>query len=97
LKDMRSRQIIVAEERHLDDDLVKGYMHEGFGVMAVPDLSAAGKGTADYLLTVMADELEEFLKDGEQIVVLRSRRDAFTRSLLGKLSKRKLEVQVKEI
>ena len=97
MKDMRSGQIIVVQDRHMDEELVKGYMQEGYGIIEVPDFSSAAKTSADYLVTVMADEIQEFLKDGEQVVVLHGKKDTWVSQLLTKLSKRKLQVAVQEI
>lgn len=97
MKDMRSKQIIVVQDRHMNEELVKGYMREGYGVIEIPDLSTAGRSSADYLMTVMADEIQEFLKDGEQVVVLQTKKDKWTHQLLLKLSKRKLGVTVKDL
>jgi hypothetical protein len=94
MKDMRSRRIIVVQDRHMNEELVKGYMQEGFGVIEIPDFSAAGKGTAEYLLTVMADEIQEFLKDGEQVIFLQTKGDKWAPQLLSKLAKTKLKIPV---
>jgi len=97
MKDMRAKKLIVVQDRHMNEELVKGYMLEGFGVIEVPDFSKASKTSADYLLTVMADEIQEFLKDGEQVVVLQTKKDKWTHQLLSKLSRRKLGVAVQEL
>ena len=97
MKDMRSGQIIVVQDRHMNEELIKGYMQEGYGIIEVPDFNAVAKTSADYLMTVMADEIQEFLKDGEQVVVLHGKKDRWTSQLLAKLSKRKLKVAVQEI
>jgi 23S rRNA pseudoU1915 N3-methylase RlmH len=97
MKDMRSKQIIVVQDLHMNEELVKGYMHEGYGVIEIPDFSTASKSSADYLITVMADEIEEFLKDGEQVVVLQTKKDRWTHQLLSKLSRRKLGVTVRDL
>ena len=95
MKDMRSKQIVVVETKELVTDLVKGYMQEGYGVIQLPDLSGAGDTTAQYLLGIVADEIQEFLKDGEQVVVLRDAESKWIPGLLAKLSKRKLRVTVR--
>jgi hypothetical protein len=94
MKDMRSRRIIVVQDRHMGEELVKGYVQEGFGIIEIPDFSAAGGGTAEYLMTVMADEIQEFLKDGEQVIFLQTKGDKWTPLLHSKLEKRKLKVPV---
>jgi hypothetical protein len=97
MKDMRSRQIVVLEDRHMGDELVRGYMQEGYGIIQIPDLSSLAKSSSDYLLTVIADEIHEFIKDGQQVVVLEGKKDPWVRSLLSRLSKRQLNVKVSEI
>ena len=97
MKDMRSRQIVVLEAKHMSADLVRGYMHEGYGMIQIPDLSSLAKSSSDYLLTVIVDEIHEFIKDGQHIVVLEGKKDLWVRSLLFKLSKRQLDVKVTEI
>jgi 23S rRNA pseudoU1915 N3-methylase RlmH len=92
---MRSGQIIVVQDRHMNEELVKGYMQEGYGIIDVPDFTATAKTSADYLMTVLADEIQEFLKDGEQVIVLQDKKDRWTSQLLSKLSKRKLKVAVR--
>ena len=94
---MRSRQLVILEHKHLSGELAQGYMQEGYGILEVPDLSAVSKATADYLVSVMADEVQEFVKDGQQVIVLRSKPGGGIQSLLAKLSKRKVSVQVMQI
>jgi hypothetical protein len=97
MKDMRSRTLIVVQDRHMNEDLVKGYMQEGYGVIEIPEFSTVAKGTANYLMTVMADEIQEFLRDGEQVIFLQAKEDKWASQLRSKLEKRKLKVAVREL
>jgi len=97
MKDMRSKRIIVDQDIHMNEELVKGYMQEGYGVIEIPEFSAAAKGIAEYLTGIMADEIQEFLKDGVQVIFLQTKKDKWTSQLMSKLAKRKLKVDVREL
>ena len=97
MRDMRSKKLIVTDGSSMGDELTKGYIREGFGVIQVPDLSGLSASSSDYLLTVMADEIQEFLKDDHQVIVLKRKGGRWTRSLLLKLARRKLLVETRDI
>ena len=48
-------------------------------------------------MTVMADEIQEFLRDGEQVIFLEAKKDRWTSQLFSKLEKRKLKAAVREL
>lgn len=97
MKDARSRRMVVVEGRHTGAELTMSYMRRGYGMIQIPDLSALNASSSDYLLTVAADEIQEFLRDKERVVVLKGRSDRWIRLLLKKLSARRLSVEIREL
>ena len=96
-RDRRSRRMVVVEGRHTDAELTRRYMQKGYGMIQIQDLSPLKKRSADYLLMVAADEVQEFLRDRERVVVLMGRSDRWIRLLLRTLSARNLAVEIREL
>jgi hypothetical protein len=94
---MRSKQIIVVEEGSLNHEITRSYIHEGYGLVLIPDLASLPHSTSDYLLTVAADEIQEFLKDGQQVILLNEKKARWTGPLATKLAKRKLIVESRQL
>lgn len=85
--------MVVVEAKKMNAELVRGYVREGYGIIQIPDLSALTKSSSDYFLTVVADEVQEFLRDKEQVTLLRGKADRWIDALLNELSKRKMSVE----
>jgi hypothetical protein len=97
MKDARSRRMVVVEGRHTNAGLTRRYMRRGYGMIQIPDLSVLDAPSSDYLLTVAADEVQEFLRDKEKVIVLKGRSDRWVRLLLRKLSARRVPVETREL
>jgi hypothetical protein len=97
LKDLRQRKMVVVSGDRLGSDLVKGYVDEGFGVVQIPDLKELSGNSADYYLSLIADQVQEFIKDGQQVVVLKDKEDRWCRRFLSKLRRRGLAAEVKSV
>ena len=86
---MRSLKTVVVETNDIGEPEVRGYVARGYGLVQIPDLSGLSSHYRNRFLSVVADQVEEFLGDGEEVVLLRRKGDRWSGSLLGILARRK--------
>lgn len=90
MKDMRSLKTVVAETGDIGEPEVRGYLRRGYGLIQIPDLSALSDDYRNLFLGVIADQVQEFLEDEEEVMLLRRRGDRWSGSLLHILARRKV-------
>lgn len=96
MKDVRSRRVVVCGDGTAAG-VSRRYARHGYGIIQVPNLSPLGRASSDYFLTVTADEIQEFLRDKEEVVVLKGKKDRWVAALLRNLSERGVTVDTRSV
>ncbi len=96
MKDMRSLKMLVAETDDIGGPEVRRYIERGYGLIQIPDLTALSRPSRNGFLSVVADEIEEFLENGETVVMLKGKNDRWTRTLIGMLARRRVSPEIRE-
>lgn len=87
--------MIVLGQGLLEKKVPRDYVRAGYGAIQIPDLSRVSASTAHRFLEVTADEIQEFLEDNQEVIILKRRADRWASSLNEKLAERNLVVKTK--
>lgn len=93
MSDIRARRMVVIEQGAYGTKKVGGYMERGYGIIMIPDLSRIPRSSAADFLAVTADEVQEFLEDNQEVILLEGRRPRWLPLLDRELARRNLAVK----